>query len=277
MRNRGADVPTDADEDWSSPLARAIHFTRLTADTGALPPHPVSFSFGFFDSESFHFIIRIRLRQTKQANPYVNADHISTSHTDSTCSLWKMNKIWGRVCPSKRFISETTTYVFVQFRAEKTVYAKSYGFKFFRKFIAIRGETTVFRCLWAAMIPQTAGISFGFESAVRISYSRSIICLFIFGSLTTIRSWDSSVGILMGYGLDGPGSSPGRVKNFLFSVLYRPVLGLTEPAVQWVPGALSRRVKRQGREGDHWPSSATVKKGGAIPPLSHMPSCIVLN
>jgi hypothetical protein len=37
--------------------------------------------------------------------------------------------------------------------------------------------------------------------------------------------------------------------------------GLTQPPVQWVPGALSLGVKRQGRETDHsLPSSAEVKE-----------------
>jgi hypothetical protein len=38
------------------------------------------------------------------------------------------------------------------------------------------------------------------------------------------------------------------------------VLGLTQPPIRWVPGALSLGVKRPGREADHSPpSSAEVK------------------
>jgi hypothetical protein len=38
-------------------------------------------------------------------------------------------------------------------------------------------------------------------------------------------------------------------------------LGFTQSLMKWVPGALSPRVKRPGREADHWPgSSADVKK-----------------
>jgi hypothetical protein len=56
--------------------------------------------------------------------------------------------------------------------------------------------------------------------------------------------------------LRGRRSSPGRIKNFLFSTSSRPALGSTQPPIQWVPG-----VKRQGREADHsTPSSAEVKK-----------------
>jgi hypothetical protein len=47
---------------------------------------------------------------------------------------------------------------------------------------------------------------------------------------------------------------------FLFITASRPALGPTQPAIQWVPGALSVGVKRQGREVDHSPaSSAEVK------------------
>jgi hypothetical protein len=87
------------------------------------------------------------------------------------------------------------------------------------------------------------------------------------------RNWDSSVGILTGYGLDGVGSIPGRGKNFLFFTACRPTLGPSQPPIQWVLGALSPGVKWQGREADHLPpSSVKVKKGGAIPPLPHMSS-----
>jgi hypothetical protein len=38
-------------------------------------------------------------------------------------------------------------------------------------------------------------------------------------------------------------------------------MGTTQPPIQWVPGALSPGVKRQGREVDHTPStSAEVEK-----------------
>jgi hypothetical protein len=59
----------------------------------------------------------------------------------------------------------------------------------------------------------------------------------------------------------GQSSSPGRGKNFLFSTSFRPVLGPTQPPIQWVPWALSPWVKRYGREADHSPpASAAVKK-----------------
>jgi hypothetical protein len=56
-------------------------------------------------------------------------------------------------------------------------------------------------------------------------------------------------------------SSPGRVKNFLFSKSPRPALGSTQPPIQRIPGALSPGAKLPGREADHSPpASAEVKK-----------------
>jgi hypothetical protein len=37
----------------------------------------------------------------------------------------------------------------------------------------------------------------------------------------------------------------------------RMALGPTQPPIQWMPGALSLRVKRPGREADHSPPSST--------------------
>ena len=52
----------------------------------------------------------------------------------------------------------------------------------------------------------------------------------------------SSVGIATDYGLDGPGSDPGRDEIFRPS---RPALGPTQPPVKWVPG-LSRGYSAAG-------------------------------
>jgi hypothetical protein len=47
---------------------------------------------------------------------------------------------------------------------------------------------------------------------------------------------------------------------FLLTTGSRPALGPNQPPIQWVPGALSLEVKRQGREADHSPPySAEVK------------------
>jgi hypothetical protein len=59
----------------------------------------------------------------------------------------------------------------------------------------------------------------------------------------------------------GWSSSPGMVKNFLFSTSFTPALGLTEPPIQRVPEDLSSGVKRPGRKAHHSPpTSAEVKK-----------------
>jgi len=48
---------------------------------------------------------------------------------------------------------------------------------------------------------------------------------------------------------------------FLFTTASRTALGLTQPPIQWVTGALSLGVKRPEREADHSPpSSAEVKE-----------------
>jgi hypothetical protein len=76
-----------------------------------------------------------------------------------------------------------------------------------------------------------------------------------------IESRDRSVSIATGYGLGDRDSSPGRVKDFLFSTSSKPVMGPTQPPIKWVPGALSLGVKRPGREANHSPPiSAEVKK-----------------
>jgi hypothetical protein len=60
---------------------------------------------------------------------------------------------------------------------------------------------------------------------------------------------------------------------FLYSTASRPVLGPTQPPIQWVPVALSPEVKRPGREADHSsPSNVDVKNSRAIPPLLHWSS-----
>jgi hypothetical protein len=62
----------------------------------------------------------------------------------------------------------------------------------------------------------------------------------------------SSVGIANDYGLErGHRSSPGRIKNFHFSVSSRPALGPTQPFMQWVPGILSLGLRQKRLEADH--------------------------
>jgi hypothetical protein len=47
---------------------------------------------------------------------------------------------------------------------------------------------------------------------------------------------------------------------FLFTTAFRTALGPIQPVIQWVPGALTLRVKRSGRETDHSPSSSAEVK-----------------
>jgi hypothetical protein len=65
------------------------------------------------------------------------------------------------------------------------------------------------------------------------------------------------------YGLEGREVGVrvlGGGKIFLLSTSSRPVLGPTQPPIQWVPGALFLVVRRAGREADHSPpTSAEVK------------------
>jgi len=42
---------------------------------------------------------------------------------------------------------------------------------------------------------------------------------------------------------------------FLFTTASRTALEHTQSPIQWVPGALSLRVKRPGRKADHLPPS----------------------
>jgi hypothetical protein len=59
----------------------------------------------------------------------------------------------------------------------------------------------------------------------------------------------------------GRSSSPGRVKNYHFSISSRPAPWPTHLTIQWVSGAFSLGGKWPGRETDHSPrTSAEVKK-----------------
>jgi hypothetical protein len=69
------------------------------------------------------------------------------------------------------------------------------------------------------------------------------------------------------------GSSPGRVKNFHFSISSRPALGSTQPPIQWVPGALSRGYSGRGvKLTAHLQLVPRSRICGSIYPLPHVPS-----
>jgi hypothetical protein len=53
--------------------------------------------------------------------------------------------------------------------------------------------------------------------------------------LITIRSQDISVGVAIGYGLEGRSLIPGKVKTFLFFIASIPALGPTQLPIYRVP------------------------------------------
>jgi hypothetical protein len=84
-------------------------------------------------------------------------------------------------------------------------------------------------------------------------------------------SRNSSVGIATGYGLDDQGggsSSPGRFKNFHFSISSRPALRSTQPPIKWVPGVSGRGVKLTS----HLQLVPRSRKCGSIHPLPYTSS-----
>jgi hypothetical protein len=76
------------------------------------------------------------------------------------------------------------------------------------------------------------------------------------------ESCDSSVGIVLGYGLDDSGFDSWRgLGIFFFATMSGMALGPPKPPIQWVPGALSLGLKQLGCEADHsLPSSAEIKE-----------------
>jgi hypothetical protein len=57
---------------------------------------------------------------------------------------------------------------------------------------------------------------------------------------------------------------PGRGEIYLFSIASRPVLGPTQPPIEWGPGGFFPRGKAT------WVWNAEVNNGGAIPPVPNM-------
>jgi hypothetical protein len=86
---------------------------------------------------------------------------------------------------------------------------------------------------------------------------------FLLTIMLQYKSRDSSVSIALEYRLDDGVLGfdfRQRMEIFLFTTESRTALEPTQPPIQWVPGALSLRVKWQRREADHSPpSSAKVK------------------
>jgi hypothetical protein len=94
-----------------------------------------------------------------------------------------------------------------------------------------------------------------------ISKSRESGCIIFLCVYLLKRSRGSVVGIATGYGLDDWGVGvrvPAGPR--IFSTSSRLVVGSTQPLIQWVPGALSPRVKRSRREADHSPPTSAEGK-----------------
>jgi hypothetical protein len=71
------------------------------------------------------------------------------------------------------------------------------------------------------------------------------------------RSWDSSVGTVLGYSLDYWSFKSQQGQGiFFFTTVSRPALGPAEPPIQWIPGALFLGVKQPECEVDHSPPSS---------------------
>jgi hypothetical protein len=76
---------------------------------------------------------------------------------------------------------------------------------------------------------------------------------------------DSSVSMSLGYGLDYLGiglRSLAKVRDlFLFSIAFRPTMGLIQSPIQLILGSLSMAIKWSSREADHLtPTTAAVEK-----------------
>jgi hypothetical protein len=86
-------------------------------------------------------------------------------------------------------------------------------------------------------------------------------------------SRDSSVDTAISYELDVLGSNSGRNVICLFSTTSKPVIEPTQPHIKCLTGGDFPGVERPGHEADNSPaSSADIKKGAVIPPLSNMSS-----
>jgi hypothetical protein len=84
--------------------------------------------------------------------------------------------------------------------------------------------------------------------------------------------WIVQVLIDTGYGMDDQGLSPNTGNTFAFSIASWLDLQPTSLLYNRYKDAVSPRVKQQGCEADHQPSSSTfVKNDGTIPSLFNTP------
>jgi hypothetical protein len=108
------------------------------------------------------------------------------------------------------------------------------------------------------------------------------------GHCTLLLHWNENVFFPVlgdGYtqhGLDDWGSRvlcPVGLRIFLFTTESRTALEPTQPPIQWVPGAFSLGVKRQGCEADHPPHLVSRLKNAwsytSTPQYAFMAWCLV--
>jgi hypothetical protein len=75
-----------------------------------------------------------------------------------------------------------------------------------------------------------------------------------------LGGWVTSVNIMINGFMNEVWSLQG-LEIFLLATMTRPVFLLTQPLIQWVPGAFPRGIKQRGCEADHsHSSSAMIKK-----------------
>ena len=82
-----------------------------------------------------------------------------------------------------------------------------------------------------------------------------MLIVFLTESMAFHVGRNSSVGMAIRYGLDGPGSESRWGRDFPH--LSRSALGPSQPPVQWVPGFPGGKV-RPGRDADPPPPSSAV-------------------
>jgi hypothetical protein len=88
----------------------------------------------------------------------------------------------------------------------------------------------------------------------------------------------SAIGIVTGYGLDGWGFGvwvPVGAELFSFLRCPNPILGSSQPPIQWVPESVSPGVKRPGHEADHSPEVKKTWIYTSTSPYAFMAWCLI--
>jgi hypothetical protein len=119
--------------------------------------------------------------------------------------------------------------------------------------VIVIGTVCDFECICTVGMPKTRHMGTLHEIMFLLYTSNKY-------SLINMMTHDSLCCIALGYGLDGRVFESRQGMGIVLFTASRPALGLTQPPVQWVPGALLLGTKWPRREADHSPpSSAEVK------------------